>query len=173
MDQIRVLIVNESQFVCDVMSNALQDEPGINVIASATNVEQALELAAESDVVLVSTKLANNGALDIIRDISQCFEDTKVLAMGLSEKYQNVEAFIESGADGIIHKNDSMDDLVDHIRASAENKALWSSRHWWAMNCQVGLCFVGVSVIVTTSRDTSVKSDPATGEVDRLSACRA
>ena len=47
-------------------------------------------------------------------------KETKVLAMGLSERYTGIEKFIEAGADGMSHKDDSIDDLVDHIQASYE-----------------------------------------------------
>jgi len=93
-------------------------------LALRFKIKQALSLVPQSDVVLVSTKLVNNGALKLIQNISQCYEDTKVLAMGLSHKQQNFEVYIESGADGIIHNDDSIEDLVEHIRASTQEKAL-------------------------------------------------
>lgn len=128
MDKINVLIVNEVKFVCDVISRALEDEPGIEVVATATTIDEALKLVPSSDVVLVSTKLADGGAMKLTEKVSQDFRDTKVLAMGLSEKYQQIEDYIEAGADGIVHRDDSMDDLVDHIRASYEDKALLSPK---------------------------------------------
>jgi len=128
MEKINVLIVNEVRFVCDVITRALEDEPGIEVVASATTVEEARNLAPKSDVVLVSTKMANNGAMELTEYISTQFKDTKVLAMGLSERYTEIEKFIEAGADGIVHRDDSIDDLVDHIQASYENKALLSPK---------------------------------------------
>lgn len=128
MDKINVLVVNEVKFVCDVISRALEDEPGIEVVATATTVEEALKLISASDVVLVSTKLRDNGAMMLTEKISKQFSGVKVLAMGLSEKYQQIENYIEAGADGIVHKDDSMDDLVDHIHASYQDKALLSPK---------------------------------------------
>jgi len=128
VDKINVLVVNEVQFVCDVISRALEDEPEIDVIASATTLEEAVKYIEKSDVVLVSTKLSENGALNIMETISQQYEDTKVLAMGLSERYQQIEKYIEAGADGIVHKDDSVDDLIDHIHASFSEKAYLSPK---------------------------------------------
>jgi two-component system NarL family response regulator len=128
VDKINVLVVNEVKFVCDVISRALEDEPGIEVVATATTVEEALKLISASDVVLVSTKLPDNGAMILTEKISKQFSGIKVLAMGLSEKYQQIENYIEAGADGIVHKDDSMDDLVDHIQASYQDKALLSPK---------------------------------------------
>jgi DNA-binding NarL/FixJ family response regulator len=48
--------------------------------------------------------------------------------MGLSENYQQIESYIEAGADGIVNRDDSVDDLVDHIRASYHDKALLSPK---------------------------------------------
>lgn len=128
MDKVKVLIVNEVQFICDVISRALIEEPGIEVIATATTIDKALQLASQSDVVLVSTKLPDEGALKLTEAINQRYEDTKVLAMGLSEKFRQIENYIEAGADGIVHKDDSMEDLVDHIHASSEDEALLSPK---------------------------------------------
>lgn len=128
MEKINVLIVNEVQFVCDVISRVLEDEPNIDVIAKATTVKDALKYISDSDVVLVSTKLSGNGALALTEEISQQYANTKVVAMGLSERYQQIENYIEAGADGIIHKDDSMDDLIDHIHASHNEKAHLSPR---------------------------------------------
>lgn len=128
MEKINVLIVNEVRFVCDVITRALEDEPGIEVVATATTVEEALKLAPNSDVVLVSTKMANHGAMELTEQISHQYNDIKVLAMGLAERYSEIEKFIEAGADGIVHKDDSIDDLVDHIQASYEEKALLSPK---------------------------------------------
>lgn len=128
VDKINVLVVNEVKFVCDVISRALEDEPGIEVVATATTIEEALKLISASDVVLVSTKLPDNGAMMLTEKISKQFSGVKVLAMGLSEKYQQIENYIEAGADGIVHKDDSMDDLVDHIHASYQDKALLSPK---------------------------------------------
>ncbi len=128
MEKINVLVVNEVRFVCDVITRALEDEPGIEVVATATTLEEALKLAPNCDVVLLSTKMANNGAMELMEHISEKYKETKVLAMGLSERYTEIEKFIEAGAAGIVHKDDSIDDLVDHIQASYEEKALLSPK---------------------------------------------
>lgn len=126
MEKIHVLVVEEVQFLCDVIARALEDEPDIQVIAKATTVDGALDHVPGSDVVLVSTKLSKDGALGLIEKIRHQFPKTKVLAMGLSEKYQQIENYIEAGADGIVNKDDSMDDLVSHIHASYHEEAYLS-----------------------------------------------
>jgi DNA-binding NarL/FixJ family response regulator len=128
MEKINVLIVNEVRFVCDVITRALEDEPTIEVVATATTVEEALRYVPSSDVVLVSTKMDNDGAMELTEFISDHYKETKVLAMGLSERYTEIERFIEAGADGIVHKDESIDDLVGHIQASYEEKALLSPK---------------------------------------------
>ena len=132
MDQkvkkINVLIVNEVRFVCDLIQSALEDEEGIEVIAAVTTVGEAVSFIPDADVVLVSTKLPDHGALTLTQKISDEFSDTKVVAMGLGEKYHQVESYIEAGADGIVQRDDSMDDLVEHIWASYDEKALLSPK---------------------------------------------
>lgn len=128
MEPIKVLIINEVQFVCDVSQRVLEDEEGIEVIAACTTLEDALKFVPEADVVLASTKLPNDGAMTLTEKISEDYRDTKILVMGLAQKYNQVVDYIESGADGIVEKSDSIDDLVDHIWASHEDKALLSPK---------------------------------------------
>lgn len=128
MEKINVLVINEVQFVCDVIERVLKEEPGIKVIASVTTVDEAMEFISDSDVLLVSTKLPDDGALKLTEKLTDEYHDTKILAVGLSQKYSQIESYIEAGADGIVHRDDSMDDLVDHIHASYEDKALLSPK---------------------------------------------
>lgn len=121
-----MLIVNEIQYICDVITEALQDEPDIEVIDAVPTIAEAMKYVPNSDVVLVSTRLRDNGAIELTEKISEQYEETKILAMGLPEKYQTIERYIEAGADGIIDRNESMEDVVDHIHASHRGKAYLS-----------------------------------------------
>jgi two-component system chemotaxis response regulator CheB len=70
---IKLLLVNESALIGNVIGAALEDEPDIKVIASVTNAEEALKVAQEQsiDVALVSTRLPNQGALKLTSAITQ------------------------------------------------------------------------------------------------------
>ena len=123
---IRVLLVNEIRLMCNVIASVLEDEPDIEVVGCATSVDQALDRAPESDVVLVSTRLPGNGALKLITAIAEVDPSVKVLALGLTESKERVLRYVEAGADGYVLKDDSVDELLTRIRAAYRDKALVS-----------------------------------------------
>jgi RNA polymerase sigma factor (sigma-70 family) len=123
-----VLLVNEMRLISNVIASVLEDEPDIEVVGRAASVDEALALATESDVVLVSTRLPDNGALKLTSAIAEADPSVKVLVMGLGESKGRVLRYIEAGADGYVLKNDSVDDLLEHIRAAQKGKALVSPK---------------------------------------------
>jgi two-component system NarL family response regulator len=111
-----------------VIASVLEDESDIEVVGRAAPVDEALALAKESDVVLVSTRLPDNGALKLTSAIAEADPSVKVLVLGLGESKERVLRYVEAGADGYVLKNDSVDDLLRHIRAAQRGKALVSPK---------------------------------------------
>jgi DNA-binding NarL/FixJ family response regulator len=125
---IRVLLVNEIRLMCNVIASVLEDEPDIEVVGCAISVDEALAQATESDVVLASTRLPDNGALKLIAAMAEADPSVKVLALGLTESKEAVLRYVEAGADGYVLKDNSVDELLTRIRAAYRDKALVSPK---------------------------------------------
>jgi DNA-binding NarL/FixJ family response regulator len=125
---IRVLIVHDFALICSLVTAALQDTPDIEVVGCAASIEEALELAgrADVDVALVGIRLPEQGALKVTAALAQADPQVKVLVFGLSDQREQILPYIEAGAAGYIQKNNSVDELVETIRAAKEGKALVS-----------------------------------------------
>jgi two-component system nitrate/nitrite response regulator NarL len=123
---IRVLLVTEIQLIGNVIANVLQEESDIQVIGTVTTAAQALAQAANADVVLVSPRLPNDGSLQLISALVQHQPSIKVLALGLSESKASVLQFVEAGAVGYVARDDSVEDLLERIRAAYRDKAMVS-----------------------------------------------
>ncbi len=125
---INLLLVNESSLIGNVISAALEDEPDIKVVASVTTMDQALKVVEEKniDVALVSTRLPDQGALKLTNAITKLAPSTKVLALGLTEEKKRVLRYVEAGATGYILKDDSLEDLVETVRAAQDGKVFVS-----------------------------------------------
>ena len=128
MRPIRILLVNEIRLMGNVIAAALEDEPDIHVVARVTSMEEALKVVQEKevDVALVSTRLPDQGALKLTGAITELVPDTKVLALGLTEEKRRVLRYVEAGATGYILKDDSLDDMLETIRAAQEGKVFVS-----------------------------------------------
>ena len=127
---IRILLVNEILLMGNVIAAALEDEPDIIVVGRVTNIEDALKLVQEKDVdvALVSTRLPDQGALKLTSAITDLAPDTKVLALGLTEEKKRVLRYVEAGATGYVLKNDSLDDLIENVRAAVDDKVFVSPK---------------------------------------------
>jgi two-component system response regulator DevR len=123
---IRVLLVTEIELIANVIAALLNDEPDIEVAGSVTSVEAALGQAATSDVILVSPRLPDDGALRLTRAIAETYPATKVLALGLTESKTRVLQYVEAGADGYVARDDSVEDLLQRIRAAHRDHAVVS-----------------------------------------------
>lgn len=129
-ERINLLLVNETRLMGNVIAAALDGEPDIHVVACVTNVDEAMQIVREKeiDVALVSTRLPDQGALQLTRSITEFTPSTRVLALGLTEEKQHVLRYVEAGATGYVLKDDSLEGLIETIRAAQDGKAIVSPK---------------------------------------------
>jgi len=127
---IHILLVNEIRLMGNVIAAALEDEPDIRVVGSVTSPEEALEIVKDNvvDVALVSTRLPNQGAINLTSAIAELAPATKVLALGLTEEKKRVLRYVEAGATGYVLKDDSLDDLIETVRAAQDGEVFVSPK---------------------------------------------
>lgn len=163
---INLLIVNEIRLMGNVIVAALEDEPDINVVACVTTYEEAIQVIREKevDVALVSTRLPDHGGLRLTNAISDIAPSIKVLALGLTEEKKRVLRYVEAGAAGYVLKDDSLEDLIEIVRATQEGKVFVSPQIAAAMMerlSDLAQMFAGVENNITdttalTSREVEV-----------------
>jgi len=127
-DRINLLLVNETRLMGNVIAAALEGEPDINIVGCVISMEDAMKIVRENevDVALVSTRLPDLGALKLTNAITDLKPSTKVLALGLTEEKQHVLRYVEVGATGYVLKDDSLEDLIETIRAAQDGKVFVS-----------------------------------------------
>jgi DNA-binding NarL/FixJ family response regulator len=123
---IRVILVNEIRLMCNVISSVLAEEPDIDVIGATTNLDEALQRASNCDVMLLSTRLPENGALRLTQAVTEMELPIKVLVMGLSDSEVEILQYVEAGAAGYILKDDSVEDMLRTVRAVYSGEAIIS-----------------------------------------------
>ena len=127
-DLINLLLVNETLLMGNVIAAALEGEPDINIVGCVISLDEALDIVRERevDVALVSTRLPDLGALKLTNAITELKPSTKVLALGLTEEKQHVLRYVEAGATGYVLKDDSLEDLIETVRAAQDGKVFVS-----------------------------------------------
>lgn len=163
---IRLLLVNEIRLMGNVIVAALEEEPDIQVTACVTTADEALQVIRETDVdvALVSTLLPDHGGLRLTSAITEISPRTKVVALGLTEEKKRVLRYVEAGASGYILKDDSLNDLVEIVRATREAKVFVSLQIAAALMARLtdlAQMFTGIETSMTdtislTSREVEV-----------------
>ncbi|MGB7876966.1 MAG: response regulator transcription factor [Anaerolineales bacterium] len=130
MKPTKVLITIESQFMGDVFSDVLNDEPDITVVGCASTIDNAIKIIRENeaDVVLVSIHLPSQGALELIRTIKEVAPSIKILALGLLDNENLVLEYVEAGAVGYILQESSVDELIEAVRLTQREEAKVSTK---------------------------------------------
>lgn len=125
---IRVFIVHEFRLMCNIISAALDGEPDIQIIGFATTLEDALAHVMEDviDVVLLSSRLPGQGTFQLTTALSRSVPSVKVLILGIVETKEKVLSYIEAGATGYVHRDNSVEDLTAAIHAAYNGRALIS-----------------------------------------------
>lgn len=123
---IRVLLVSEMGLVSNLIASILEDESDIEVVGQAASVEDALGGMSRADVVLVSTRLPDNGALTLTEMAVEQGASTKVVVVGLRESEAEILRYVEAGADGYVLRDNSVETLLESVRAAAAERALVS-----------------------------------------------
>jgi DNA-binding NarL/FixJ family response regulator len=124
---IDVIIVDRSRLICSVMSAVLKEENDMQIVGSATSVDDVLDLIRlrNCDVVLLSTNLPDGSALELAKTLQGEFS-TKVVIIGVPERQDLILQYIEAGAAGYVLREDSEEDMINKIRAVHAGEALVS-----------------------------------------------
>src|SRR3990172_10871153 len=126
----KVLIVIESRFMGDIITEILEEEPDITVVGCASNIDQALKIIREKDVdvALVSIQLTNETALQLTSMIMEIAQAIKVLVLGLTDNKHHVLKYVEAGAAGYILQDSSVSDLIESVRLAQRGEAKVSTK---------------------------------------------
>jgi two-component system NarL family response regulator len=112
--------------MANVIAAALGDEEDIRVIGTATTAERALALAPACDVVLISTRLPDDTALELTHALAQSYPEVNILVLGLAESETEIFQYVEAGAGGYVLNDDSVDEMARNIQAAHSDEALVS-----------------------------------------------
>ena len=123
---IQLLVVHEALVFCKVISAALRQESDINVVATATNEREAVELVSRCNIVLVCLARLDQSATSLIKAVKNEMPTVKVLVMGLPKSEETILRHFEAGADGYVLQDDSMTELLKNLRSLSRGEALAS-----------------------------------------------
>jgi two-component system response regulator DevR len=123
---VRVALVDDHEIVRRGLRDLLDGEPGIEVVAEAGGVEEALaRVAATSpDVVVVDVRLPDGDGVALCRSLRQLEPAPRCLVLTAFDDEQALVEAIMAGASGYLLKQVRGQDLVDAVREVAAGRSL-------------------------------------------------
>ncbi|MEA2256617.1 MAG: hypothetical protein QOG35_2662, partial [Solirubrobacteraceae bacterium] len=103
---IRVLVADDFPLVRDGVAQALDRDPGIEVVGRAACGEEALQLARElsPDVIVLDMHMPDIGGIAVLQRLRAEMPAVRALALTASESPESLLGAISSGAQGYLTK---------------------------------------------------------------------
>jgi len=120
---IRILVVDPVRLTGTVVTAVLERESDLKVVGQVDNLDEVLEQAAHCDVVAVNS-LNGNGLSELTRAVARVNPDARVLAMGLPNIKEVILQHVEAGIAGYVLRDESVDHLLDSVRAVHRGEAV-------------------------------------------------
>jgi DNA-binding NarL/FixJ family response regulator len=119
---ITVALVDDHSLVRHGLEQLLQEADGIEVIGTAGDGSQAIELVREKtpDVVLMDLQMPGTDGVTATREITARFPDTKVVVLTSFSDSGRIVAALDGGAIGYLLKDTEPEALIRGIREAAQ-----------------------------------------------------
>lgn len=113
MDLIRVMLVDDQSIVREALRLLLEEEPGIKVVAEATDGESAIALACDvlPDVIVMDIRMPGLNGIDATRQIMASDHRMNVIAFSAEDDPVTRQAMRAAGARAYLTKDVSFDTL--------------------------------------------------------------
>ena len=128
MKSTRVLLVDDHALVRAGLQALLQKSQDIEIVAQASNGDDALRLIEthQPDVILLDIAMPGPSGLEVAAHVSQKFPDVRVIMLSMYANEEYVLQALRSGAAGYLLKDADADELELAVRAVARGETYLS-----------------------------------------------
>lgn len=135
---IRILLADDHKVLLDGFVSILDKDENIEVVATAQNGKEVLQLLGEQevDIVLLDINMPELNGVETCKKIAKDFPDVKVIALSMYKQQSYVNRMKVNGAKGYLLKDDSAEEIVKAIHTVHEGKDYYSSQVMAILNSQ-------------------------------------
>ena len=159
---IRVLVCDDQAVVCDGLEMILNNDPEIEVVGTAYDGAEALDMipTANPDVVLMDLKMPGMNGIQATRELGKRYPEISVLVLTTFGDDEWVFDAIRAGASGYLLKGTPRVDLIKSVKGTAQGQTHVDPD-------VAGVLFSQVSSS-SVKHDTTVADDLSERELDVL-----
>ncbi|MFX4262848.1 response regulator [Pelotomaculum propionicicum] len=120
---IRIILADDHKIFCEGLRFMLEDQPGIEVIATAPDGYTAAKMTRElsPDVVIIDIGMPNLNGIEATRRINAENQDVKIIALSMHSDKRFVAEMFKAGASGYLLKDSDFDELIIAINTVMED----------------------------------------------------
>jgi DNA-binding NarL/FixJ family response regulator len=121
---IRIAIADDHQIFRDGLKRLLDSEPGFQVVAEASDGEEAIRMAADvrPDVLLLDVSMPRLGGLEVLS--APELVGTRVVLLTAAIDRQDILRAVQRGVKGVVLKDSATRDLINGIYTVMRGKLL-------------------------------------------------
>jgi len=129
MATLRILIADDHEVMRNGMQTLIEQEAGWKVCGTATNGQEAVEIAkkVKPAVVVLDMTMPELDGLEALRQIKCALPDTEVVIFSAHHSEEVIEQVFDAGAKSYIQKSDAGRHLVAAIKSVAQHKPFFTS----------------------------------------------
>jgi DNA-binding NarL/FixJ family response regulator len=122
--KVRILAVDDHALIRTGLSASLGAEVGMEVVAEASNGEEAIERYREfrPDIVLMDLSMPIMDGLAATRAILDEYPDARIIVLTTFDGDEDIHRALEAGARGYLLKDMLVDEMKDVIRAVSQGR---------------------------------------------------
>lgn len=126
----KLLIVDDDPLICKSLTLTLSKEPDMEVIGTAGNGGEAMEMCEKAlpDLVLMDIRMPEVDGIQAVRLIKKRFPDIRMVMLTTFQDKTNIEMALKAGAEGYLLKTDRLADMAAKLRLLAQGTAVMDSQ---------------------------------------------
>lgn len=121
---VRVLCVDDNEFVAESIQRRLSREPGFTWLGQLQSAENLLERCHmdRPDVVILDIDMPGKDPFDALREVSSECPNVRIIMLSGHVRRELIDRAVDSGAWGYLSKSEDTTSIIAAIRGVAEGK---------------------------------------------------
>jgi two-component system response regulator NreC len=121
-ERVGVLLMDDHVVVREGLRALLERQDGIDVLAEAGSVAEAIDLDVDPDVVVADLVLPDERGAEVVRRLKERHPDAAILVLTMVDNPTDVQLCLAAGARGYLLKETASTELVDAVRKVASGE---------------------------------------------------